>query len=184
MRPARRKVANIFIVDTIADEPTVICRSELNSPISAYASCVQSNWTSYDTGNNLFHWTQGPTRRRLQMNSPRRRITGFSFVRACTVGSTVDDRCWRILLKNSTLTDAGRPPRSDEVGFCGSRLQIAVAGCGIGISLASFRRFWAMAAKVNSSRAPQGPRSRNRPSRRMRLRCANSISTFLRSRRD
>ena len=33
-------------------------------------------------------------------------------------------------------------------------------------------------------RTPLGPRSRNRLSRRMRLRCANSISTFLRSPRD
>ena len=36
----------------------------------------------------------------------------------------------------------------------------------------------AVAARRNSSRAPCGPRSRSRSSRRMRLRCANSISTF------
>jgi hypothetical protein len=30
---------------------------------------------------------------------------------------------------------------------------------GIGISLASFLRFWAVAARRNSSRAPFGPRS-------------------------
>src|ERR1700737_3280515 len=41
-----------------------------------------------------------------------------------------------------------------------------------------------MAAKTNSSWAPLGPRSRSRPSPRMRLRCANRISIFLRSRRD
>src|ERR1700726_1984202 len=41
-----------------------------------------------------------------------------------------------------------------------------------------------MAAKTNSSWAPLGPRSRSRPSLRMRLRCANRISIFLRSRRD
>src|SRR5438132_1741 len=41
-----------------------------------------------------------------------------------------------------------------------------------------------MAAKTNSSWAPWGPRSRSRPSFRMRLRCANRISIFLRSRRD
>ena len=50
----------------------------------------------------------------------------------------------------------------------------------IGLSLANFRRFWAVAARVNSSWTPHGPRNRSRPSPRMRLRCANSISTFLR----
>src|SRR6516164_8933599 len=53
-------------------------------------------------------------------------------------------------------------------------------------SLPSFpiRRFWAVAARMNSSRAPFGPRKRKRSSLRMRLRCANSISIFLRSRRE
>jgi hypothetical protein len=41
-----------------------------------------------------------------------------------------------------------------------------------------------MAASTNSSWAPRGPRSRSRPSRRMRFRCANRISIFFRSRRD
>jgi hypothetical protein len=41
-----------------------------------------------------------------------------------------------------------------------------------------------MAARTNSSWAPLGPRSRSRPSLRMRSRCANRIKTFLRSRRD
>ena len=41
-----------------------------------------------------------------------------------------------------------------------------------------------MAAIVNSNWAPRGPRNRKRPSRRMRLRCANSISTRFRSWRD
>ena len=53
---------------------------------------------------------------------------------------------------------------------------------GIGVSFASFRRFWAAAARRNSSRAPFGPRSRSRSSLRIRLRWANNISTFLRSR--
>src|SRR5437660_12754508 len=57
---------------------------------------------------------------------------------------------------------------------------VAGIGAGAGISLASFRRFWAVAARWNSSRAPFGPRNRSRSSLRMRLRCANSISTFLR----
>ena len=41
-----------------------------------------------------------------------------------------------------------------------------------------------IAASVNSSWAPRGPRSRRRPSRRMRLRCANLISMRLRSCRE
>jgi hypothetical protein len=55
---------------------------------------------------------------------------------------------------------------------------------GPGINFASFLRFWAVAARRNSSRAPFGPRSRGRSSLRMRLRCANSISIFLRIRRE
>jgi hypothetical protein len=41
-----------------------------------------------------------------------------------------------------------------------------------------------MAPSVNSSCAPRGPRNLSRPSRKMRLRWANSISTRLRLRRD
>src|SRR6266516_1334311 len=42
--------------------------------------------------------------------------------------------------------------------------QIAGVVCrgGIGANLASFLRFWAMAARRNSCRAPVGPRSRSR----------------------
>ena len=54
--------------------------------------------------------------------------------------------------------------------------------CGAGKTLASLRRFWAVAARRNSSFAPHGPRNRNRPNPRMRLRWAKSISTFFRSR--
>ena len=46
------------------------------------------------------------------------------------------------------------------------------------------RRFCAVAAIKNSSCAPLNPCSRKRFNFRIRLRCANSISTFLRSRRD
>ncbi len=63
-------------------------------------------------------------------------------------------------------------------------VQNAAAGGGRTISLASRRRFCAMAASVNSSCAPRGPRNRRRPSFRMRLRWANSISTRFRSRHD
>src|ERR1700731_3168556 len=41
-----------------------------------------------------------------------------------------------------------------------------------------------MAARTNSSWAPRGPRSRSRPSFRMRFKCANLISIFLRACRD
>src|SRR6187399_1263901 len=59
------------------------------------------------------------------------------------------------------------------------------AGRGdIGISLAILRRFWAVAARRNSSLAPFGPRRRRRSSFRMRLRCANNISTFFRCLRE
>ena len=58
----------------------------------------------------------------------------------------------------------------------------AAGGGGLATNLPRRRRFWAMAASVNSSCAPRGPRSRRRPSLRMRLRWANSISTRLRSR--
>ena len=51
-----------------------------------------------------------------------------------------------------------------------------------GLNLASRRKFCAVAARRNSSLAPHGPRSRKRPTRRMRLRWANSISTFFRRR--
>ena len=40
--------------------------------------------------------------------------------------------------------------------------QVAAIGAGAGISLASLRRFWAVAARWNSSRAPFGPRNRSR----------------------
>ena len=60
----------------------------------------------------------------------------------------------------------------------------ASAGGGRATSDASRRRFWAMAARTNSSWTPRGPRSRSRPSFRMRFKCANRISIFLRSRRD
>jgi hypothetical protein len=60
----------------------------------------------------------------------------------------------------------------------------STAGGGRAISLASRRRFWAIAASVNSNWEPCGPRSRRRPSLRMRLRWANSISMRFLSRHD
>jgi len=49
----------------------------------------------------------------------------------------------------------------------------AGAVAGGGTSLASLRRFWAVAASGNSSRAPLGPRRRSQSSFRMRLRWAH-----------
>src|SRR5262249_17882885 len=64
----------------------------------------------------------------------------------------------------------------------------ATQGAAIGgarhTSLASRRRFRAVAVSSTSSRAPLKPRNRSRSSLRMRFMCANLISIFLRSRRD
>jgi hypothetical protein len=57
---------------------------------------------------------------------------------------------------------------------CGSHVAWLVTG----MSFVSFLRFWTVAARWNSSFAPQGPRNRSLPRPRMRLRWANSISTF------
>ena len=51
----------------------------------------------------------------------------------------------------------------------------ASAGLAIGMIFAIFRRFWAAAARWNSSLAPLGPRRRKRSSFRTRLRWAKSI---------
>jgi hypothetical protein len=64
---------------------------------------------------------------------------------------------WRIGTRRSCVHSRG-------TGFPGSQS----ARLGIGISLASFRRFWAVAARRNSSRAPFGPLSLSRSSLRMR----------------
>src|SRR5258707_9917912 len=61
---------------------------------------------------------------------------------------------------------------------------IAANGGGRATRLTSLQRFWAMAASVNSSCAPRGPRSLSRLSLKIRFKCANNISTRLRSRRD
>ena len=58
------------------------------------------------------------------------------------------------------------------------------SGGGRATNLASLRRFCAIAANVNSNWAPHGPRNRSRPSRRIRFKCANSISTRFLSRDD
>ena len=55
----------------------------------------------------------------------------------------------------------------------------AANGGGRATSLASLQRFWAVAASVNSSCAPRGPRSLSRLSLKIRFKCANSISMHL-----
>ena len=47
---------------------------------------------------------------------------------------------------------------------------VAKPGVGRGTGFASFLRFWAVAAKRNSSLAPFGPQRRDRPSLSMRFR--------------
>lgn len=55
----------------------------------------------------------------------------------------------------------------------------AVRGfCCAGMIFASLQRFWAVAAKRNSSFAPQRPRNRNRPRPGVRLKWAKRISTL------
>ena len=86
-----------------------------------------------------------------------------------------------IPLKNSA---AGSFGSSSAIEAGSAFADQAGAGVAIGMILAIFRRFWAAAARWNSSLAPLGPRRRRRSSFRMRLRWANSISTFLRWRRE
>ncbi len=59
-----------------------------------------------------------------------------------------------------------------------------MSGGGRQIWLARVLRFCTMAARWNSSRAPERPRSRIRSKRWWVFRCAKRISTFLRSSRD
>ena len=85
---------------------------------------------------------------------------------------------------NSFAHRVARPRRVGGRGAASSAGYAATASIGgiAGRNRASRRRFCAVAASRNSSLAPHGPRSRNRPSPRMRLRWANSISTFFRRR--
>jgi hypothetical protein len=93
---------------------------------------------------------------------------------------------WRILLKNLKFGRDWVPwtrclirivVRSSLKGQRSASVeatQAAKAGrlCGFGRSFASFRRFWAVAARRNSSLARFGPRSLSLPILRMRLRWA------------
>jgi hypothetical protein len=68
----------------------------------------------------------------------------------------------------------GRHPGRYAASISGSLL--------IGLRRTSRLRFWAVAARRNSSLAPFGPLKRRRARRRILLRCANSVSTFFRRR--
>ena len=81
-------------------------------------------------------------------------------------------------------TGFDRPPLTLSTQLPRYAIHSAAAGGGRATSDASRRRFWAIAARTNSSWAPRGPRSRSRPSLRIRFKCANRISIVLRSRRD
>ncbi len=76
-----------------------------------------------------------------------------------------DGHDWLILWKNTVLRE-----RLSDQAFC--------VCCGAGKPFADLRRFWAVAARRNSSFAPQGPGNRNLPRPRRRLRWAKSLSTF------
>lgn len=54
-------------------------------------------------------------------------------------------------------------------------------GAGSGISFARFRRFWTVAARRNSSRAPKGSLSLRRSRFRMRLRCEQHLDPSVRA---
>jgi hypothetical protein len=85
----------------------------------------------------------------------------------------------------ATRLDFAGDLRSTLLTLCnGYATQAGTIGGGRAISLASLRRFCAIAAHVNSNRAPHGPRNRSRPSRKIRFKCANSISTRFLSRPD
>lgn len=102
-------------------------------------------------------------------------------------------RSWRISLKNPVVQRRQRPSEAFfEILGCAIFAGVAAKppSCAAyaaianpaGRNRASRRRFCAVAASRNSSLAPHGPRSRKRPSRNMRLRWANNISTFFRRR--
>jgi hypothetical protein len=111
------------------------------------------------------------------------------------IGESLNFRYWQILLQKSAPADGRSANSFRSDGFdppiptlstqlLRYAMHRASAGGGRATSDASRRRFWAMAARTNASWAPRGPRSRSRPSFRMRFKCANRISIFLLSRRD
>jgi hypothetical protein len=109
---------------------------------------------------------RGPDGDHLELDFDRAGIFGEPMSWALT-----NVRFTSILLKNPLLWR----PHFGFVALSGRQIpgsppHVAKMGVGSGMSFASFRRFWAVAANRNSSLAPFGPRSRNRPSLSMRLR--------------
>ena len=109
--------------------------------------------------------------------SPQRRSIWLSRWTATSTVTIGYVRLTSILLKNPLFW-------REHLGFVamsarqtpGSSPHVAKMGVGSGMSFASFRRFWAVAASRKSSLAPLGPRTRNRSSRRMRFRCSRRAS--------
>src|SRR3977135_713161 len=108
----------------------------------------------------------GPER----MCQPRRPTSAF--------GGEPEDICSLrpFPLMTDSVEEVGWRIGVDRAVVLGARLIVGLTnsqaglGFGIGTSFASLRRFWAVAARRNSSRAPFGPRKRSRSSLRMRLR--------------
>ena len=67
-------------------------------------------------------------------------------------------------------------------GICGSGMDEAVIGLGVGMAASFARRlrFWTAAVIRNSSLAPVRPRNLRRVNPRFRLTSPNSLSIFLR----
>jgi hypothetical protein len=104
------------------------------------------------------------------------------------------DRSWR---RSGNCADiVNRSKLTDSVEEVGEQFEIKRSGhsnaldgeplmvsgwvrLGIGISFASFRRFWAVAARRNLSRAPFGPLSLSRSSLRMRFEKGEQHFNFL-----
>ena len=76
-----------------------------------------------------------------------------------------------LIIRRSTSGGIDRQELTADTDHAGHG---SAVGGGRATSFARRRRFCAIAPSVNSSCAPRGPRNLSRPSRRMRLRCANS----------
>jgi len=100
-----------------------------------------------------------------------RGLAKSALCRYCCRSRRLKQRDWRSIF-GTVLTI--RPLQSGDTGMLtygtGYARHGSAAGGGRATSFASRRRFCAIAARVNSSCAPHGPRNRRRPSRKMRLR--------------
>jgi hypothetical protein len=94
---------------------------------------------------------------------PVNRVSAFWFAAAA-------NGAHRLMLLKKSLLQRGKA--------CSQNGLLRPRQAGTGRVIASLRRFWTVAAIVNSSFAPFGPLRRSRVSPRIRFRCAKSISTF------